>query len=221
MVLTTEEIIRATGGNLISEKRNSFSGVSIDSRTVKEGEIFFALRGPRFDGHDFIKDAVFRGAEGVVIKEKCVAGSSEFGVTIIVVHDALKALQDLAHSLRVNRNIPVVAVTGSNGKTTTKEMIYKILSARFRVLKNDGNLNNHIGVPLSFMRLSPDDEMAVLEFGMNAPGEIRRLCEIAVPTCGVITNIGHAHIGQFGSLESVRNAKLELLDGLQVVVLNA
>lgn len=232
-MLTGEDIIKATGGKLASESVKSFSGVSIDSRTIKKGEIFFALKGQRFDGHDFIKDAISREAGGVVVeresqftvhpglvpKRRDGVGGSRF--TVIIVHDTLRALQDLAHFLRINRDIPVVAITGSNGKTTTKEMVYEILLKRFKVLKNDGNLNNHIGVPLSFLKIKHDDEIAVLEFGMNAVGEIRRLCEIVLPTYGVITNISPAHIGNLGSIEAVRGAKLEILENLKVAVINA
>lgn len=217
-ILTTEEIVKATGGELLSENTSSFAGVSIDSRTISEGEVFFALRGRKFDGHDFLEDALLKG-DGAVIDSKHHLLSK--GKAIIYVKDTLRALQDLAHFLRLKRNIPVIAVTGSNGKTTTKEMTYTILSRRFRVLKNEGNLNNHIGLPLSLTRLAPDDEVVVLELGMNAKGEIKRLCEIAAPSHGVITNIGSAHIGELGSFNSIRSAKLEILQGLTVAVLNA
>jgi len=226
--ITAKEIIEATGGKLLSINSKSpeykeklfhnFRGVSIDSRTISGGEVFFALRGERFNGHDFLKEALLR-SDGAVI-------DSEYpplpeGKIIIYVEDTLKALQDLAYFLRAGRNIPVIAITGSNGKTTTKEMTYAILSRKFKVIKNEGNLNNHIGLPLSLTRLSPDDEVIVLELGMNAPGEIRKLCDIAVPSHGIITNIGSAHIGKLGDLDSVRRAKLEILQGLAVIVLNA
>ncbi len=220
-VLTTEEIIEATSGKLLSGDLKSpehFRGVSIDSRTISDGEIFFTLRGQRFDGHDFLKEALLKGDGAVVDIEPQEVSE---GKVIIYVEDTLRALQDLAHFLRLKQDIPVIAITGSNGKTTTKEMLYAILSKRFKVIKNEGNLNNHIGLPLSLTRIAPDDEVAVLELGMNASGEIRRLCEIAVPTHGVITNIGSAHIGNLGSLESIRSAKLEILKGLAAIVLNA
>lgn len=219
--LTTEEIIKATSGKLLSGDLKSpkhFRGVSIDSRTISDGEIFFTLRGQRFDGHDFLKEALLKGDGAVVDIEPQEVSE---GKVIIYVEDTLRALQDMAHFLRLKQDIPVIAITGSNGKTTTKEMLYAILSKRFKVIKNEGNLNNHIGLPLSLTRIAPDDEVAVLELGMNASGEIRRLCEIAVPTYGVITNIGSAHIGNLGSLESIRSAKLEILRGLTAIVLNA
>ncbi len=217
-VLTVEEIIEATGGELLSEGSGTFAGVSIDSRTISEDEIFFALRGERLDGHDFLKDALLKGSGAIVDSRP---GSMPEGKVIIYVEDTLKALQDLAHFLRMKQDIQVVAVTGSNGKTTTKEMIYAILSRKFKVLKNEGNLNNHIGLPLSLTRLTPDDEVVVLELGMNAAGEIRKLCEIAVPSHGIITNIGSAHLGKLGSYDAIRNAKFEILHGLAVAVVNA
>ncbi|MBI4682457.1 MAG: UDP-N-acetylmuramoyl-tripeptide--D-alanyl-D-alanine ligase [Nitrospirae bacterium] len=217
-ILTVEDIIEATGGELLSEDSKTFSGVSIDSRKISEGEVFFAIRGDKFDGHDFLTNALVKGSGAIVgIRPESLPA----GKVIICVNDTLRSLQDLAHFLRMRRKIPVVAVTGSNGKTTTKEMIYQILSGKYRTLKNEGNLNNHIGLPLSLTRLHPDDEVVVLEMGMNASGEIRRLCEIAVPSHGVITNIGSAHVGMLGSYEAVRAAKLEILEGLSVAVVNA
>ncbi|RJQ19002.1 MAG: UDP-N-acetylmuramoyl-tripeptide--D-alanyl-D-alanine ligase [Nitrospiraceae bacterium] len=216
--LTVNEIIEATGGELLAGDPGPFTGVSIDSRAIAEGGLFFALRGERFDGHAFIEKALVKGAGAVVDSRPSVLPQ---GRVIILVKDTLKALQDLAHFLRTRRDIPVVAVTGSNGKTTTKEMVYSVLSKRYRTLKNEGNLNNHIGLPLSLTRLSAEDEAAVLEMGMNAPGEIRRLREIAAPTHGVITNIGSAHLGMLGSREAIRDAKLEILPGLSVAIINA
>lgn len=223
-ILTAEEIIEATGGELLSDSsykpENSmpFEGVSIDSRTISGKEVFFALHGEKFDGHDFLDSALSKG-NGAVIDSK--PGTIPKGKAVIYVRDTLRALQDLAHFLRMRRNIPVIAITGSNGKTTTKEMTYRILSRRFNVLKNEGNLNNHIGLPLSITRLAPNDEAVVLELGMSGSGEIMRLCEIAAPTHGVITNIGVAHIGKLGSRASIRSTKLEILQGLAVAVLNA
>lgn len=218
MAIKADDIIKATGGVLLSENSETFNGVSIDSRTIGRGEVFFALRGEKFDGHHFLDAALSKGGGAVV---DSVPEMSPEGKAIIRVGDTLRALQDLAHFLRMKHDIPVVAITGSNGKTTTKEMTYSVLSRKFKTLKNEGNLNNHVGLPLSLTRLENDTEAAVLEMGMNAPGEIRRLCEIAVPTHGIITNIGSAHLGRLGSYRGVRNAKLEILQGLNVAVLNA
>ncbi|MDH4028707.1 MAG: UDP-N-acetylmuramoyl-tripeptide--D-alanyl-D-alanine ligase, partial [Nitrospirota bacterium] len=217
-MLNMEEIMKAIGGELISGAPGSFSGVSIDSRTIAGGELFFAIKGEALDGHRFIEKALLKGAGAVVETAPAALPGDR---VIIRVKDTLRALQDLAHFMRMRMDVPVAAITGSNGKTTTKEMTYAVLSRRFRTLKNEGNLNNHIGLPLSLMKLSPDDEAVVLEMGMNAAGEIRRLCEIAVPDCGVITNIGTAHIGRLGSREAVLNAKLEIIEGLGAAVVNA
>lgn len=217
-MLTVEEIIEATGGDLLSGGPVAFKGVSIDSRTISEGELFFAIRGDKFDGHRFIESALVRGS-GVVVDRR--PAELPQGRVVILVKDTLRSLQDLAHFLRKRMDVPVAAITGSNGKTTVKEMLYSILSTRFRTLKNEGNLNNHIGLPLSLMRLSNDDEAVVVEMGMNAPGEIRRLCEIAEPGLGVITNVGSAHVGRLGSYEAVRDAKLEIIEGLDAAVVNA
>jgi UDP-N-acetylmuramoyl-tripeptide--D-alanyl-D-alanine ligase len=218
MALTADEIIKATGGELLSENSGTFNGVSIDSRTIGKGGVFFALRGEKFDGHNFLDAALVKGSGAVVDTVPAILPK---GKVIILVKNTLQALQDFAHFLRMRQDIPVIAVTGSNGKTTTKEMTHAILSRRFRTLKNEGNLNNHIGLPLSLTRLENDTEAVVLEMGMNAPGEIRRLCEIAVPTHGIITNIGSAHLGMLGSHQAVRDAKLELIRGLHVAVVNA
>ncbi len=216
--IRVETILKATVGRLLSGEEGEFAGVSIDTRTISEGDLFFALRGERFDGHDFLGDALNKCGGAVVGEEPSLM---QEGKVIIFVEDTLKALQDLAHLLRSERTIPVVGITGSNGKTTTKEMASAIISKKYRVLKNEGNLNNHIGLPLTLTRLSKDDEVAVLELGMNASGEIRRLCEISEPSHGVVTNIGSAHLGRLGSYEAVRSAKLEILTGLKAAVLNA
>lgn len=217
-VLTVKEIIEATGGELLSDSSADFCGISIDSRTISDGEVFFAIRGEKFDGHDFLENALSMGSGAVVDArpEKLPEGK-----VIVCVKDTLKSLQYLAHFIRMKRNIPVIAITGSNGKTTVKEMIHTVLSKRFRTLKNKGTLNNHIGLPLSLVRLQPEDEMIVLEMGMNHSGAIKRLCEIAVPSYGVITNVGTAHIGELGSYKALRAAKLEILGELGVAVVNA
>ncbi len=217
-LLNLKDIIKATGGEIISLKAENFAGLSIDSRTIFDGEIFIALKGSRCDGHNFLDEALKRGSGAIVqfpppqsLQEK----------TIICVKDTLRALQDIAHYLRMKRNAPVVAITGTNGKTTTKEIIASILGTRYKVLKNPGNLNNHIGLPLSLTRVSDDDEIIVLEMGASAPGDISQLCKIAVPDYGILTNISRAHLEGFKDLETVRKTKLELLNGISVAVVNA
>jgi UDP-N-acetylmuramoyl-tripeptide--D-alanyl-D-alanine ligase len=216
--ITVNEILEATGGKLLTENSKTFSGVSIDSRSISDGEVFFAIKGEKFDGHDFL-DSALEKCDGAVLHSHAESLPGE--KVLIHVDDTLQSLQDLAHFLRMKRNVPVVAVTGSNGKTTTKEIIYSILSERYKTLRTMGNFNNHIGLPLTLLKLETDDELIVLEMGMNSPGEIRRLCEIAVPSHAVITNIGTAHMGRLGSREAIRDAKLEILEGLNVAVVNA
>jgi UDP-N-acetylmuramoyl-tripeptide--D-alanyl-D-alanine ligase len=217
-MLTLNEILKATGGEVIRNGLSSFTGISIDSRKIGEGELFIALKGDRFDGHDFIRAAIEKGG-GALVSSRTV----EFveGKTYIHVPDTLKALHDIARSRRLKKNIRVVAVTGSNGKTTTKELTAVILGKRYRVLKNTGNLNNHIGLPLSLTKMEDEDEAVVLEMGASRPGEIKQLCDIALPYYGVLTNIGRAHLEGFGDIETVRRTKLELLDYVQVAVVNA
>lgn len=202
-------------------------GVSIDSRHIKEGELFVALKGDRFDGHDFVPDAMKKGAWGALVER--VALESKFaslgGIkNILPVEDTLFALQELSHLHRKKFSIPLVGITGSNGKTTTKEMLAGILKQKGPVLKNEGNLNNHIGVPLTLLKLNGKHKTAVVEMGMSAPGEIDMLARLVSPTVGVITNIGPAHLEFLGSLDGVAQAKGELLDNLRpdgAAVLNA
>lgn len=216
--LTTEDITAATGGYVLSGDARSFSGVSTDSRRTKDGELFIALKGERFDGHAFLDDALGKCTGAIVEHQNRELRRDR---TIIYVKDTLKALQDIARYMRLKRDVPVIAVTGSNGKTTTKELIASILGSDYRVLQNEGNLNNHIGLPLSLTKLSEEDEIVVLEMGASAPGEIKALCEIAQPTCGVITNIGHAHLEGFRDIGTTRTTKLELLDYVDTAVVNA
>jgi len=195
-----------------------FSGVSIDSRTIKEGELFVALKGERFDGHEFLMNAMEKGRGALVSTPPAVAFK---GKTIVYVKNTLKSLQDIAHYVRKKRGVTVIGVTGTNGKTTTKELIASILGRGHRVIKNSGNLNNHIGLPLSLTRIGEGDEYAVMEMGASIKGDIKELCEIAAPDYGVITNIGPGHLEGFGNLESVRNTKLELFDAVRTIVVNA
>ncbi len=219
-VLTTSEIIEATGGRVIygNPIHGVFEGVSIDSRTIRKGELFVALKGRRFDGHKFLFDALQVGSGAVVSVPP--AGPPK-GRTIVYVNNTLRALQDMAHYVRMKAGITVIAVTGTNGKTTTKEMIAAILGISHRVMKSSGNLNNHIGMPLSLMGINEGDEFGVMEMGASIKGDIRQLCEIAQPDYGVITNVGPGHLEGFGSIEVVRETKLELLDAVRTIALNA
>lgn len=181
------------------------SGICTDSRTLKKGEIFFALKGPNHDGNLHAHDAVKAGAVAAVVDKTGVMGPD-----IINVKDVFTTLNQLAELHRKNITVPVLAITGTNGKTTTKELIRNVLSKKFKVHATEGNLNNHIGVPLTLLRAPADAGILVIEMGASHQGEIATLCEVAKPTHGIITNIGRAHLEGFGSFEGVIEAKSEL-----------
>lgn len=211
MKFDIREVARITGGTLYpADAKGEVRGVSTDSRTIKEGNLFVPLRGPNFDGHDFLTLAVRNGA-AACLSEDVVNG---LPVPVIVVKDTLKALGDLANSIRNSFSGPVVAVTGSSGKTTTKEMLAGILSLKSSGLLTEGNFNNLIGLPLTLFRSRDEFEWMVLEMGMSARGEIARLCEIGLPTVGIITNIGPAHLETLQGMEGVARAKGELFEAL-------
>ena len=216
---TWTEIIEAIKGKLVSGKsEGAFSGVSTDSRNIKPGELFIALTGENFDGHNFIEAALQKGACGAIVSSQwSVAGGQQKHLTgfFVAVDDTLKALGDMARLWREKHPIPVVAITGSNGKTTTKEMVALILSQKFRVLKTEGNLNNLIGLPLTVLNIDDSHDVAVLELGMNSFGEIARLSEICKPDIALITNVGSGHLEGLGSIEGVAKAKGEILEGLK------
>jgi len=202
-------------------------GISIDSRTVREGELFIAIRGDRYDGHDFVPDAIRKGAWGAVVERSAL--EAQFAAlgglkNVIPVEDTLVSLQEISLMHRKKFPVPVIAVTGSNGKTTTKEMLASILLQRGPVLKTEGNLNNHIGVPLTLLRLDARHRAAIIEMGMSGLGEIETLTRLAMPSVGVITNIGPAHLQFLGSTATVAQAKGELLQVMRsdgTAVLNA
>ncbi len=217
-MLKTEDIIEATGGNVIYGNARPFTGVCIDSRQIKEDELFIALKGDRFDGHDFLTEALEKGS-GAIVSLHAVKPVRD--KTIFRVNNTLKALQDLARFMRFRKDVPVVAITGSNGKTTTKELVASILAKKYRVLKNTGNLNNHIGLPLTLTKISDEDEVVVLEMGASGPGEIKELCRIAAPDYGILTNISRAHLQGFKDIETIRKTKLELIDTVKTAIVNA
>jgi len=189
-----------------------FDAVSSDTRTIRPGALYFAIRGPRFDGHAFVGDAVRGGAGGVVVSDAGALDGLPGTAAGFVVDDTVAALQALARHVRRRSGARVVAITGSAGKTTTKEAIATLLSARFATIRNRGNLNNHIGLPLSLLELTGGAEVAVMELGMNHAGEIRQLVSIAEPDLRVWTNVGTAHIGFFGTPEAIADAKAEILE---------
>lgn len=183
------------------------AGVFTDSRQAVPGGIFFALRGENFDGNEYAADALARGAAYAVVDDPAVVQDED---RFILVEDALKALQSLARHYRRQLLIPVIAITGSNGKTTTKELTYAVMASHYRVHCTQGNLNNHIGVPLTLLATPPDTEVLIVEMGANHQREIDALCRIAEPTHGLITNIGSAHLEGFGGIEGVKKGKGEL-----------
>jgi UDP-N-acetylmuramoyl-tripeptide--D-alanyl-D-alanine ligase len=217
--LIIEDIVRATGGTVLSGRTGIFSGLSIDSRTIREGELFIALKGDHFDGHTFVEKALQTGA-GALVQAPSGETHPE-NKTVILVRDTLAALQDLARFLRTRTALPVVGVTGTNGKTTTKELLSSILGQRQKVLKTTGNLNNHIGLPLCIASMDGDEDIMVLEMGSNRRGDIIQLCDIALPDYCVITNVAPAHLEGFGSLEAVRDTDLEILDYAKIAAVNA
>ena len=215
--LTYDEVLEATGGRVLFGKHNGVEGISIDSRKAGPKDFFLALKGERFDGHDFVGPALEKCAGAIVSIPPVSPPSNK---TIIHVDNTLKALQDVAHYIRKKYGPQVLGITGSNGKTTTKEMSAHILSSKLSVLKNTGNLNNHIGLPLSMLELDEHHEAMVLEMGASAPGDIKKLCGIAEPDFGVLTNIGLAHIEGFKDIATVRKSKMELLDLVGLAAVN-
>jgi UDP-N-acetylmuramoyl-tripeptide--D-alanyl-D-alanine ligase len=202
-----------------AETEAQVTGWSVDSRTLRPGDLFFALRGPTHDGHRYVAEVLQRGAAGAVV-DRTVDGAQ----AVLKVEDSLAALQTLASSVRREWAGDVVGVTGSAGKTTTKDVIAELLSEGCRTAKTEGNLNNHVGLPLSLLRVDEQARVAVLEMGMNHAGEIRALAEIARPNVGVVTNVGAAHMESFDSIEGIAAAKRELIEALPAdgtAVLNA
>jgi len=230
MQWTIDHILSATGGRQVcGPSGDRFAGIGIDSRTITHDHLFVAIRGDRFDGHQFIPAVLDHGIRGVMIDEAAQDGVDlealiAVQAACVVVADTIRALGDLAHFQRATAAIPVVAITGSNGKTTTREMAAEVTATRFNILSTQGNLNNEIGLPLTLFNLTNAHQAAVLELGMNHRGEISRLGTICSPTIGVITNVGPAHLEFLGSLEDVALAKAELIDHIDprgILILNA
>ena len=221
--VTLGDLAEAVGGRVVAGLAETpIDGFSIDSRSLSRGDLFVAIRGDRFDGHAFVADALGRGACGAVVSDATALGSSP--AIGVVVEDTVRALQSLGRHIRRASNARVVAITGSMGKTTTKELTAALLGARYRVFRNRGNLNNHIGLSLSLLELRKRPEVAVVELGMNGPGEISRLVEIAEPELRVWTNVAEVHAEFFSSIAEIADAKAEILEGATsdtVIVANA
>ena len=203
----------------IYKKFKECSGVSTDTRSLKGGEMFFALKGENFDGNEYAMKALEAGASYAVVNKDSAAGDLE-DPRLVKVDDTLKTLQDLARWHRsmtiVNgKPLTVIALTGTNGKTTTKELIREVLSVKYKVTATEGNLNNSIGVPLTLLKINSETELAVVEMGASHPGDIKELVDIALPNYGLGTNVGKAHLLGFGSFEGVKKTKGELYDYLR------
>jgi UDP-N-acetylmuramoyl-tripeptide--D-alanyl-D-alanine ligase len=225
MPLSATDVAQATGGRITSgDAAAAVARVSIDSRAIAAGDLFVAIKGERFDGHRFVGDALKSGAIGAVVQQPPAAAPGAGSGLVIEVTDTTAALQDLARDVRRRSGARVVAITGSAGKTTTKEVVAEFLATRFSVFRNKGNLNNHIGLPLSLLELRSRPEIAVVELGMNHAGEISTLVRIAEPEVRVWTNVGDAHLGFFESADAIADAKAEILEaprGSDVLVANA
>jgi UDP-N-acetylmuramoyl-tripeptide--D-alanyl-D-alanine ligase len=217
--LTLQDIVQATAGQVRQRGTGCrFVGISTDSRTAQAGQIYLPLQGEKFDGHDFISGALQRGVGALIAAaawDRQTHRSLPPDLSVVLVPDTLLALGDLAHFWRQKFSGPVVGITGSCGKTTTKEMIAHVLSRKFSVLKNELNLNNLIGMPQTLLGLTKEHEVAVVEFGMNRFGEIRRLSHIAQPDIAVLTNVHPAHLEGLGSIQGVARAKSEIIEGLK------
>ena len=206
--LTYKEAAKAAGSETALEGK--FTSVSTDSRKIEENCLFIALSGEKFDGHEFAAAAIEKGAGAVITEKDCGLGEKQ-----ILVKSTSQALLDLAGYYRSLFNIPVIGITGSVGKTTTKEMTYTVVASKYNTLRNEGNLNNEIGVPLTLFRLEKEHEAAVIERGMNHFGEISRITEAVKPDIAIISNIGVSHIENLGSREGILKAKLEILEGMK------
>jgi UDP-N-acetylmuramoyl-tripeptide--D-alanyl-D-alanine ligase len=220
--ITVKDLAGITGAVIVNAdvlKRRVISGVSTDSRAVKKNDLFFALKGEKFDAHDFIDSVVRAEAAAVVVHrdwaEKNASYLRTFPCVFVLVDDSTKAFGELARIYRRKFDIPVIAIAGSNGKTTTKELVSAVLRAKYNVLSTEGNLNNHIGVPQTLFRLTKEHDAAVVEIGTNHFGELRYLCELAEPTHGVITNIGKEHLEFFKDEEGVAKEERSLFQYLK------
>jgi len=205
--LTVDEILNITKGTLLKKQDSFVYGTSIDSRTIKKGDLFFAIQGENFDGHDFIKNVKEAGAACAIVSKKIPMPE---GLTLILVPDTIKALQEIAMFWRSSHPFKIVGITGSNGKTTTKFFSEAILKTQFQVFAAQKSFNNHIGVPLTLLSLQPETQVGLIEIGMNHPGEIAALTKIADPDISLVTTVGRAHLMDFGKIEGIAKEKSDI-----------
>ena len=222
---TLDEALRATGAAVENPAPVIFADIVTDTRRITPGALFVALQGERFNGDDFAVEAVNKGAAGVLVSAGCAAKKLT-GLTCPVLHvaDPLRAYQALARAWRMKFSLSVVAITGSNGKTTTKDLTASVLGAAWPVLKTEANFNNEVGLPLTLLRLTEKHRAAVVEIGMRGLGQIAALAPIAAPSIGVVTNVGETHIELLGSMANIARAKSELVEAIETggtVILNA
>ena len=215
--ITRDTVLKWLSGTLTTPGTDHMiDHVTVDSRKVRNGSLFIPLKGVRWDGHEFLREVADKGAAAALVQEGAfVPEDLPPSMALIQIKDSLEALKQLAGNYRNQFRIPVIAVTGSNGKTTTKDMVASVLSVKYNILKNQGNLNNHIGLPLTLLEMDDSHEAAVIEMGMSGLGEIRELSLLAKPDIAFITNIGWAHVEKLGSREMIANAKMEIIDGLK------
>ncbi|PHC34731.1 UDP-N-acetylmuramoyl-tripeptide--D-alanyl-D-alanine ligase [Bacillus pseudomycoides] len=215
MKRTLKQVEQMVMGVGLAEKyvNETVQGVSIDTRKITTGNLYIPIQGDRFDGHSFVEKAIENGAIATLWKKN--VQNPPVNIPVIFVEDTLEALQTLAKSYRDQLDVKVIGVTGSNGKTSTKDIVTSLLATKFKVQKTEGNFNNHIGLPLTILSLEENTEMAVLEMGMSSRGEIEFLSKLARPNAAIITNIGEAHLMDLGSRDAIAEAKLEIVTGLQ------
>jgi len=211
---TLQDFLAATDGRPVGDMPEGITGISIDSRTLKPGEAFFAIKGDNFDGHDFIGKAASAGAAIAVVSEDRLVALGRWNMPLIVVRDVLEAMVQLGRASRARSKAQIVAITGSVGKTTTKDMMRTVLSASGKVHASVASFNNHWGVPLTLARMPVDTRFGIFEIGMNHPGEITPLVAMVKPHVAMITNVAPAHLGAFDSIEDIARAKAEIFNGI-------
>ena len=223
-MFTTEEVIKATGGRLVKGENLEFAAVCTDTRKILKGALFVALQGENFNGEDFLRDAAEKGATGAIVSQNCREENLNANIAVVAAEDTLAAYQALARANRQKFAAPVIAVTGSNGKTTTKELTAAALSSKGKILKTEANFNNEIGLPLTLLQMTEEHKAAVVEMGMRGFGQIAALMKVAEPDIGIVTNVGEVHAELLGSVDNIAKAKGEMAENIKsggTLILNA